>query len=196
MIRLAILASGSGTNAENMIRYFSGHALITVGVVLSNNRGAPVLAKAARHQVPSMVYPRHEWEAPSRIITHLMDQQIDYIVLAGFLLKIHPDIISSWPGKILNIHPALLPKYGGKGMYGEHVHRTVLENFDSESGITIHLVNEQYDQGRIVFQASCPVLPDDTPESLAKRVHELEYRHYPRVTEQFIFPGQGSPAVR
>ncbi len=188
MIRLAILASGSGTNAENMIRYFAGHALISVGLVISNNPDAKVLEKALRHQVPTMVLAGKHWREPQEIIQVLQEKHIDYLILAGFLLKIHPDIIQAWPNKILNIHPALLPKYGGKGMYGAHVHNAVLENKEEVSGITIHLVNEQYDEGRILFQETCPVLPDDTTESLAKRIHELEYRFYPKVTEQYIFP--------
>jgi phosphoribosylglycinamide formyltransferase 1 len=188
MIRLALLASGTGTNAENMIRYFSGHALIAVGTVITNNPEAKVLEKAARHQVSTAIFQNPHWRKPDEIIRYLLDHQIDYLILAGFMLKIHPDIIAAWPGKILNIHPALLPAYGGKGMYGHHVHEAVINNQETASGITIHLVNEQYDEGRILFQAECPVLPTDTLETLAQRVHELEYKHYPKVTEQFIFP--------
>jgi phosphoribosylglycinamide formyltransferase 1 len=190
MIRLAILASGTGTNAENIIRYFNGHALITVALVVTNNPDAKVLQKAARHHVPSLVFMNREWKEPGEILAALSHSQIDYLILAGFLLKVHPDIISAYPNKILNIHPALLPRYGGKGMYGEHVHQAVINAGDPISGITIHVVNEQYDDGRVVFQAECPVLADDTPESVAKRVHELEYRHYPKVIENFIFPGR------
>lgn len=190
MIRLAILASGSGTNAENIIRYFSGHALITVGLVVSNNSEAKVLGKAKRHQVPAVVFSKEQWAMPDVILDLFNSYQIDYLILAGFLVKIHPDIIEAYPKKILNIHPALLPKFGGKGMYGGNVHRAVLESGEKESGITVHIVNEHYDEGRILFQERCAVEPDDNSETLARRIHELEYRHFPRVIEQYIFPGK------
>lgn len=190
MIRLAILASGNGTNAENIIRYFAGHALITVGLVISNRKDAKVIEKAKRHQVLVEVFSKEQWEAPRSIIDLLNSHQIDYLILAGFMLKIHPEIIEAYPNKILNIHPALLPGYGGKGMYGENVHKAVLSSGDKVSGITIHVVNEHYDEGRIIFQARCNVEPDDTAETLARRIHDLEYRHFPKVIEQFIFPGK------
>ncbi len=188
MIRLAIFASGTGTNAENIIRYFAGHSLITVALVISNNPEARVLVKAARHRVPGLVFDNREWAVPWNILDVLEQHQIDYIILAGFLRKIPPEIISLYPGKILNIHPALLPRYGGKGMYGDRVHRAILESGDKVSGITIHVVNDQYDEGRIIFQMECPVEQGDTPEILAKRVHDLEYRYFPKVIEQHIFP--------
>ncbi len=190
MIRLAVLATGTGTNAENLIKYFTGHALISVTLVLTNNPEAKVLQKAARHQVEAKVFTRDYWSRPGIILEFLFSRQIDYLILAGFLIKIKPEIVEAYPGKILNIHPALLPRYGGKGMYGEKVHRSVLLNGDQESGITIHVVDVNYDEGRILFQATCPVMPDDSVETLARRVHELEYRHYPRVTEKYIFPGR------
>lgn len=190
MIRLAVLATGTGTNAENLIKYFTGHALISVTLVLTNNPEAKVLQKAARHQVEAKVFTRDYWSRPGIILEFLFSRQIDYLILAGFLIKIKPEIVEAYPGKILNIHPALLPRYGGKGMYGEKVHRAVLLNGDQESGITIHVVDVNYDEGRILFQATCPVMPDDSVETLARRVHELEYRHYPRVTEKYIFPGR------
>lgn len=190
MIRLALLASGAGTNAENIIRYFTGHALISTALVVTNDPEAKVLQKAARHQVPVEVFERGEWRAPARILRALQAAQIDYVILAGFLLRIPHDLLEAFPNKILNIHPALLPAYGGKGMYGEHVHKAVISAGEKVSGITIHLVNENYDEGKILFQAECQVMPDDTPETLAKRVHELEYRHFPKVIEQYIFPEQ------
>jgi phosphoribosylglycinamide formyltransferase 1 len=192
MIRLVILASGGGTNAENIIRYFSGHSLIGVVSVISNHPEAQVLNKAQRHQVPVMVFHNPIWDDPAVILEYLDIVQADYLILAGFLRRIHPEIISRFPNKILNIHPALLPKHGGKGMYGEKVHQAVLHDHDARSGITIHLVNEQYDEGKRLFQAECPVYPDDTIQTLAKRVHELEYRHYPKVIEQYIFPSTKS----
>lgn len=190
MIQLAILASGNGTNAENIIRYFAGHSLISVATLLSNVADARVLAKAERHQIPTRVFSNGEWQNPQDIIDYLDLKQIDYLILAGFLRKIHPTLTQLYPQKILNIHPALLPAYGGKGMYGDRVHSTVLENREPRSGITIHLVNDQYDEGKILFQAECPVLPDDTAETLARRVHDLEHKHYPKVIEQYIFPAR------
>lgn len=188
MIQLTILASGSGTNAENIIRYFAGHSLIGVGAVISNNPHARVLERAARHHIPAMVFGNDSWEEPSAVSAFLEEVQTDYLILAGFLRKIHTSVIAAYPNKILNIHPALLPAYGGKGMYGDRIHKAVLDNGEKSSGITIHLVNEVYDAGKILFQAECPVFPDDTPESLARRIHELEYRHYPKVIERYIFP--------
>jgi phosphoribosylglycinamide formyltransferase 1 len=188
MIRLALLASGTGTNAENIIRYFTGHALLTVGLVVSNHPDAKVLQKAARHKVPGVVFDGQAWKTPAEILNALQSAQIDYLILAGFLLKIPDKILEAYPNKILNIHPALLPAYGGKGMYGVQVHQAVITAGETKSGITIHVVNEHYDDGKILFQAQCPVLPDDTPHTLAKRIHELEYRHFPKVIEQYIFP--------
>lgn len=188
MIRLAIFASGNGTNAENIIRYFSGHSLISVSLVISNNSSAKVLQKAERHKVPTAVFTKLEWSSPTNIITILDKYQIDYIILAGFLLKISSEIIKLYSDKILNIHPALLPDYGGKGMYGMNVHKAVLANKEPRSGISIHLVNEEYDEGAVLFQAECEINKDETPETLAKKVHALEYRYYPRVIERYIFP--------
>lgn len=188
MIQLTILASGSGTNAENIIRYFAGHSLISVGAVISNNPEARVLEKASRHHIPVKVFQNPAWEEPSAVTAYLEEIQTDYLILAGFLRKIHPSLIAAYPNKILNIHPALLPCFGGKGMYGERVHQAVLAKREKKSGITIHLVNEVYDAGKILFQAECLVLPEDTPESLARRIHELEYRHYPKIIERYIFP--------
>ncbi len=188
MIRLVILASGSGTNAENIIRYFAGHSLIGVAAVVSNNPEAKVLQKAMRHNVPWVLFRNDVWEEPVPITEFLQEVQADYLILAGFLRRIPPALIERYPNKILNIHPALLPKYGGKGMFGDRVHSAVLDQKEEKSGITIHLVNEHYDEGRILFQAECPVLPDDTPALLAQRIHELEYRYYPKIIEQYIFP--------
>ncbi|MFO7722807.1 MAG: phosphoribosylglycinamide formyltransferase [Bacteroidales bacterium] len=190
MIRLAILASGTGTNAENIIRYFTGHALISAALVISNKPDAKLVQKAGRHHVPAMGFPGQHWKNPAEILEMLSAQQIDYLILAGFLLKLHPEIVSAFPNKILNIHPALLPRYGGKGMYGDYVHQAVIDAGEKTTGITIHLVNEHYDEGKIIFMAECPVLPDDTTETLSRRVHELEYRHFPKVIESYIFPGR------
>lgn len=189
MIRIAILASGSGTNAENIIKYFSGHSWISVNLIISNKKDAYVLERAKNHEIPSLVFPKKEFDKAENVINALMDHQIDYIILAGFLLKIHPDIIDAFRNKIYNIHPALLPNYGGKGMYGMHVHEAVVRDKQEKSGITIHHVNENYDEGNIIFQAECTLDENETAESLAKKIHQLEYEHFPKVIEKQIFPG-------
>jgi phosphoribosylglycinamide formyltransferase-1 len=185
-IRLAILASGNGTNAQRIIEYFLDHTHISVELVLSNNSNAFVLERAKNLNVPSIVFTRHELNETGHVLDLLSVQGIDYLILAGFLWLIPPSLLRHYPNRILNIHPALLPKYGGKGMFGHHVHEAVLASGDTESGISIHLVNERYDEGRILFQARCPVLPGDTPETLANRVHELEHQHYPVEIERYI----------
>lgn len=181
MKSLAILASGSGTNAENVIRYFSNSEFVKVAIVLSNNQSAGVHNRAKVLGVPSLSFTREQFASGDVILETLIAYQVDFIVLAGFMTKIADVLLEAFPHKIINIHPALLPRYGGKGMYGMHVHQAVLAAGDHESGITIHYVDEHYDEGPVIYQATCPVLPDDTPESLAERVHKLEYESYPRV---------------
>jgi phosphoribosylglycinamide formyltransferase 1 len=184
--KIAIFASGSGTNAQRIIEYFSGNPEITVSLVLSNKPDAYVLERAKKLKVPYVVFDRHTFTETDDIPDLLKKEQIDFIVLAGFLWLIPLNLIRAYPGKIINIHPALLPKYGGKGMYGERVHEAVIQSGDKESGISIHYVNEKYDEGNIIFQAKCEVLPDDTPETLAQRIHKLEYKHFPEVIEKLI----------
>jgi phosphoribosylglycinamide formyltransferase-1 len=184
--KIAILASGSGTNAENLIRYFADNPGISIHLVLSNKKDAYVLKRAEKHNIPTMVFSRQDFYETGLVLEKLQSEGIDFIVLAGFLWLIPEDIIRAFPNKIVNIHPALLPKYGGKGMYGSHVHEAVLNNKDKESGISIHYVNEKYDEGAIIFQARCPVLPDDTTDSLAERIHRLEYKHYPEVIKGLL----------
>lgn len=182
-IKLSILASGSGTNAENIARYFKNHEEIEVAKILTNKRDAYVLERARKLGIPSAVFSRAEFKEGSFL------QQMeasDYLILAGFLWLIPDSLIVSFQDRIINIHPALLPKFGGKGMYGSRVHQSVIESGESQSGITIHLVNEEYDKGRHLFQAKCDVLEKDTAESLAKKIHELEYAHFPRVIEEYI----------
>lgn len=186
MKSLAILASGSGSNAENIIRYFSHSEFIKVAVVLSNNAGAGVHNRAKVLGIPSLTFSREEFAAGDVILETLKAYQVDFIVLAGFLSKVADGLIEAFPRKIVNIHPALLPRYGGKGMYGMHVHRAVLAAGDTESGITIHYIDEHYDEGPVIYQATCPVLPDDSPESLCERVHELEHKWYPKVIEDLL----------
>lgn len=184
--RIAVFASGSGTNAENLIKYFSRNPFIEVALIVTNNPGAYVLKRADDAGIPAVVMDKEFRNSQDRVMKLLEKHGIGFIVLAGYLLLIPAWLVRQFPEKIVNIHPALLPRYGGKGMYGEHVHRAVIESGDKESGITIHLVNEQYDQGDIIFQARCPVLDDDTPETLAKRIHELEYQYFPAVIEKLI----------
>lgn len=184
--KIAIFASGSGTNAQRIIEFFSGNPEIAVSLVLSNKQDAYVLERAKKLKVPSVVFDRHTFTQTDIIPELLKKEGIDFIVLAGFLWLVPLNLIRAYPGRIINIHPALLPKYGGKGMYGERVHQAVLESGDKESGISIHWVNEKYDEGNIIFQAKCEVRPDDIPESLAQRIHKLEYEHYPEVIEKLI----------
>jgi phosphoribosylglycinamide formyltransferase-1 len=184
--KIAIFASGSGTNAQRIIEYFSGNPQITVYLVLSNKPDAYVLERAKILNVPSVVFNRHSFYETDEITGLLKKDGIDLIVLAGFLWLIPLNLIRVYPGRIINIHPALLPKYGGKGMYGARVHEAVIQSGDKESGISIHYVNEKYDEGSIIFQAKCEVLNDDTPDSLAHRVHQLEYKHYPEVIEKVV----------
>jgi phosphoribosylglycinamide formyltransferase-1 len=180
------MASGSGTNAQRIMEHFASHPAIRVEMVFCNNPEAGVIGRARNLGVPVFLFNRHDIYETNHVLDTLTVQGIDWIVLAGFLWLIPGTILKKYPGRIINIHPALLPKYGGKGMYGMKVHETVLCNKDSESGITIHYVNEQYDEGQIIFQARCPVLPSDTPEKLAARIHELEYAHFPEVIEKTV----------
>jgi phosphoribosylglycinamide formyltransferase 1 len=186
MQTIAIFASGSGTNAQRIIEYFRNHPAITVGLVLCNKPGAAVMERAERLGVPVALFNRQEFYETDAIPGLLAARGIDYIVLAGFLWLIPPNLLGRYPGKIVNIHPALLPKYGGQGMYGMKVHEAVILAGDAESGITIHVVNERYDEGTILFQATCPVLPGDTPDTLAARIHALEYRYFAEVVERWV----------
>lgn len=179
--RLAIFASGRGTNAEAILRRFQVEEGLEVALVLSNRTGAGVLSLAARHGVPSAVCNRAEFYHPDHVPALLQEHQIDWIALAGFLWLIPPQLIRAFPGRIVNIHPALLPKHGGKGLYGMHVHQEVFNAGDKESGITIHRVDEQYDHGDTLFQASVQLLDGDLPETIASKVLELEHLYYPEV---------------
>ena len=180
---LAILASGSGTNAENIARYFKRHSSIHVQKILSNKRNAFVHERARKLGIPSATFTRAEFLVPT-FLDEL--EGIDYLILAGFLWLIPKYLVHAYPDRIINIHPALLPKYGGKGMYGAHVHQAVVANGERESGITIHLVNEEYDKGEVLFQAKCSVESDDTADTLAEKIHALEYAHFPCQIEKLI----------
>jgi phosphoribosylglycinamide formyltransferase 1 len=187
MIRIAVFASGSGTNAQRITEYFrDSRSDVSVALILSNNPNAFVLERARNLGIPSVVFTRSEFCETEKVPRLLQEQNIGFIVLAGFLWLVPSYLLKAYPNKILNIHPALLPGYGGKGMYGMKVHEAVIASGDKESGISIHLVNEKYDDGRILFQARCPIEPGDTPDTLAAKIHELEYEHYPRVIEHYI----------
>ena len=180
MKRIALFASGSGSNAENIIRYFSNSTELEFPVIISNRPDAPVHERAKKLMIPSYVFKKSDFES-GKVLEFLRENSIDFLVLAGFLLKIPENLLQAYPDRIINIHPALLPKFGGQGMYGSHVHEAVVAAGEKESGITIHYVNENYDEGRIIFQARCPVFPSDTPDEVAEKVHALEYEHFPRV---------------
>lgn len=186
MKNIAIFASGSGTNAENIIKYFSNKNTAKVSLVLSNKREAFVLKRATAHHIDSVFFEYKEFYTTGKVFERLLLNKIDFVVLAGFLWLVPENILNNYNKRIINIHPALLPDYGGKGMYGEKVHRSVVENHEPESGITIHYVNQQYDAGDIIFQARCTVDNSDTPETLASKVHALEYEYYPVVIEELI----------
>jgi phosphoribosylglycinamide formyltransferase 1 len=186
MRNIAIFASGSGTNAENIIRYFSNRKSAEVSLVLSNRREAYVLKRAASLNVRSVFFDHKDLYEKEKVSRYLSMYKIDFIVLAGFLWLIPENILNIYEKRIINIHPALLPKHGGKGMYGERVYEEVIAKHEKESGITIHYVNNHYDEGDIIFQARCAVTPEDTPDTLAAKVHALEYKHFPVVIEELI----------
>lgn len=186
MKRIAIFASGSGTNAQKIIEYFAGNKDVEVSLLLSNNEKAWALERASQLGIPSYVFNRELFYESSRVHDILRDIGIDFIVLAGFLWLIPANILHSWPNRIVNIHPALLPKFGGKGMYGDKVHEAVIGAGEKETGITIHLVNEKYDEGEIIFQKKFRILSDDTPETIAERIHQLEHKHFPEVIKNLI----------
>lgn len=183
--RIIILASGSGTNAENIIKYFQTRRTAIVTYVLSNNKNAKVLERAQRLHIDNESFSKSDFFESDKIL-NLLVQKADYIVLAGFLLKVPLKMIQKFPNRIINIHPALLPKYGGKGMYGSHVHKAVVDNKEDVSGISIHYVNEYYDEGAIIFQSETKVLPSDGPEDVAEKVHKLEYEHFPKIIEKIV----------
>ncbi len=185
-IKLAIFASGSGTNAQRLVEYFSDHDQIEVASILSNKKDAFVLDRASKLGVPSRVFGREDIYRSSRLLDQLADEQIDYIILAGFLWLIPSSMVAWYPNRIINIHPALLPAFGGKGMYGAKVHEAVVNNGEWRSGITIHLVNEAYDEGAVLTQETCMLSTTDTPESLAQKIHQLEYAHFPVAVEKYV----------
>ena len=180
-LKIALFASGSGSNAENIVRSFLNDSKFEFPVIISNKKEAYVHERAKSLNIPSVTFSREDFIKGEPILNFLNESNINCIVLAGFLLKVPEVLINAFPDKIINIHPALLPKYGGKGMYGHHVHEAVKASGDTESGITIHYVNSNYDEGNIIFQAKCPVLPNDSADLIAEKVHSLEYEHFPRI---------------
>ncbi|MGN6213573.1 phosphoribosylglycinamide formyltransferase [Parafilimonas sp.] len=185
-IRIAVFASGAGTNAANIIQYFSNKPSVTIALIVCNNSKAGVLKIAADNHIPSLLIEKEKFFRGDAYVPELQNAGIDFIVLAGFLWKIPSTLINAYRDKIINIHPALLPKFGGKGMYGDFVHNAVLSAQEKESGITIHFVDEFYDNGKIIFQTTCPVYENDTAGSLAQRIHALEYEYFPKVIEELI----------
>ena len=186
MIRIAVFASGSGSNAEKLISHFSASSVGRISLIITNNPSAGVIERANRLAVKCCVYSKAEFSNPSGVEQLLKEEKIDFIILAGFLLLVPGNLIRAFSGKIINIHPALLPKFGGKGFYGDRVHQSVIEHKEIISGITIHHVNDKFDEGNIIFQAACHVEKTDSPESLAKKIHELEYTYFPVVSEKVI----------
>jgi phosphoribosylglycinamide formyltransferase 1 len=184
--RLAIFASGSGSNAEKIAEYFANHTDIDIALILSNNPQAGVIARARRLHIPVVLFDRKTFYDTPKVIEILQNEHIDLVVLAGFMMLIPEAMVQAFPSRIINIHPALLPKYGGKGMYGHFVHEAVVAAQEPESGISIHFVNERYDEGDIIFQATCPVTPEDTPDEVARKVQVLEHQHYPEVVEKLL----------
>ena len=184
--KIAIFASGTGSNAKKIIEYFQDHPDICVSLVVSNNPTAGVLDIARDHHLPAIVVNRQEFREGTQLSEELKQHHIDFIVLAGFLWLIPAWLVKQYEQRMVNIHPSLLPKFGGKGMYGMHVHEAVCEAGERETGITIHYVNEQYDDGNIVFQTKCTVEPEDTPQTVAKKIQQLEHRYFPEVIEQLM----------
>ena len=185
-IQIAIFASGNGSNAQKIAEYFAGNSDVNICRIYSNKKDAFVLERAMNLKIPSFVFTKKQMNETNSVIEQLINDRTDLIVLAGFLLKIPENIIKEFPDGIVNIHPALLPKFGGKGMYGMRVHEAVKESGDSESGITIHYVNEAYDEGSIIFQAKVQVDKIDSPEDIARKIHKLEYEYFPKIIEKVL----------
>ncbi|MBC7936533.1 MAG: phosphoribosylglycinamide formyltransferase [Rhizobacter sp.] len=184
--QVAIFASGAGSNAKKIIDHFSANPRIKISLIVCNKPGAGVLTIAREKGIASLLIEKTLFENSDVYINELRSRNIDWIVLAGFLWKVPATMIKEWPGRIINIHPALLPGYGGKGMYGQRVHEAVIAAAEKESGISIHYVDELYDNGKVIFQANCPVSPEDTTDSLAQKIHSLEHEHFARIIEQEI----------
>lgn len=186
MKQIAIFASGAGSNAAKIIDHFRSNTDIRISLVVCNKPGAGVLDIARREDIPSLVIEKETFFRGSAYLEELREKKVDFIILAGFLWKIPSALVKAYPGRIINIHPALLPKYGGKGMYGRFVHEAVVEAKEPETGITIHYVDELYDHGQVIFQERIPLTPEDTPETVAQKVHRLEHQHFPKIIEAVV----------
>lgn len=184
--RIAIFASGSGTNAENIAEYFSADQSLEVAAIVCNKKGAGVIERAKRLEVPLWMIDRTQFYESEELENRLEKEKVDLIVLAGFLWKVPAKFLQRFSGRVLNIHPSLLPKFGGKKMYGMNVHQSVKASGDDKTGITIHIIDEEYDKGEIVFQANCPVVESDTPEDIAQKVHALEHRYFPFIIKLIL----------
>ena len=185
-IKIAVFASGAGSNAANIIQYFANRSDVSINLIVCNKPGAGVLTIAEKNKIPTLLIEKERFANGNAYLPELKNAGIDFIVLAGFLWKVPIALINGYPNKIINIHPALLPKYGGKGMYGAKVHEAVIAAGEKESGITIHFVNEHYDDGATIFQANCTIDSTDTPDSLAAKIHDLEYAHFPKQIDQLL----------
>lgn len=186
-VNIAIFASGTGTNAQKLIDHFRNHSYIKIALIACNKPGAGVLTIAQKENIPSLLIEKEKFFRGNAYVDELKQHNISFIVLAGFLWKIPVQLISAYPQRIINIHPALLPNYGGKGMYGRFVHEAVIAANEKESGISVHYVDELYDHGQLIFQARCTIEPGDTPDSLAQKIHDLEHAHYPLIVEKVIY---------
>ena len=186
MTRIAIFASGSGSNAEKICEYFKDHIDIEIAIIFTNNPEAGVIKRGRKYNIPTLVFDKKSFQETDKVLNILSSLKIDWVVLAGFMMLIPQNMVRNFDGKMLNIHPALLPKFGGKGMYGHFVHEAVLQAGETKSGITIHLVNEKYDEGSIVFQAECTLSPDDDENDIARKVQILEHQYYPEIIEKVI----------
>ena len=193
-VNLAILASGNGTNAQQIAEYFMDRDDVVVRTIIYNKRDAYVATRAKNFGIESHYFNRHDFMESDAVLDFLRERKIDYVILAGFLLLVPNNLLQAFPNRIVNIHPALLPKYGGKGMYGHHVHEAVVANHERETGITIHVVDHRYDCGTTLFQARCEVVPTDTPDDVAAKIHLLEKEYFPRVIDAFIF-NKPMPAI-
>ena len=185
-VRLAILGSGNGTNAQQISEYFAGRTDVEVACIIYNKKDAYIAQRAKNLGIESHYFGRSDFFQNGNVLKYLAEKKVDWVILAGFLWLVPEDMLAAYPNRIINIHPALLPKYGGKGMYGHHVHEAVVAAGEHESGITIHIVDRHYDRGTTLFQARCTVTPDDTPDTLAAKIHLLEKEHFPRVIDETI----------
>ena len=185
MKKIAIFASGSGSNAENIAQYFANNEHLNIECIYSNKTDAFVLERAKKLNIPTVVFNRDEFYQSEKVLESLRSYDVDMVVLAGFLWLIPQNLVENFT--IINIHPALLPKYGGKGMYGNYVHEGVVANNEKESGITIHYVNDKYDEGQTIFQAKCKISASDTADDVANKVHALEYEHFPKIIDKLLF---------